>query len=523
MNQELLDRGAALFGRRASGILLHPTSLPSPHGIGDLGASAYRFLDQLNAARQSLWQVLPLGPTGYGDSPYACFSSFAGNPLLVSLEELRNWSLVRADELTTIPPFPPGRVDYGAVISWKLPLLRAAAARFLESARGEPRERFDEFRERESWWLDDYSLFMAIKRGSIGAWNDAWDRDLALRERSALARCRRDRAADIAVEQAIQFFFFSQWDSLRTAASRKGIRIIGDLPIFSAPDSADVWAHRELFLLDADGRPTAVSGVPPDYFAATGQLWGNPLYDWDALKRQRFLFWIRRIRAAFGLFDYVRIDHFRGFEACWSVPSEERTAVNGRWVKVPGAELFAALRRELGSLAIIAEDLGVITPEVNALREKLGFPGMKILQFAFDKLEAGALDAGNRFLPHNHGHNSIVYTGTHDNDTTRGWYHDRTSEERAYLDRYAPPTDPEIEWRLIRMALSSTCAFSVFPLQDLLGLGSEARMNRPGTSSERNWSWRTSEGILSDAAMHRLQDLTEMYGRAPLNGTDAPL
>jgi 4-alpha-glucanotransferase len=512
---------AALFGGRASGILLHPTSLPGPHGIGDLGASAYRFLDRLTAARQSLWQVLPLGPTGYGDSPYACFSSFAGNPLLVSLDELREWGLVKPDDLSAVPGFPAGRVDYGAVISWKLPLLRTAAARFLESIKGEPRDRYDSFRERESWWLDDYSLFMAIKRGFNGAWNRAWDRDLALREKSALARCRHDRAADIAVEQAIQFFFFSQLESLRTRAARKGIRIIGDLPVFSAPDSADVWAHRELFLLDADGHPTAVSGVPPDYFAATGQLWGNPLYDWDALRRQRFRFWIRRIGAAFGFFDFVRIDHFRGFEACWSVPSGEPTAEHGRWVKVPGAELFAALHKELGSLPIIAEDLGVITPEVNALREKLGFPGMRILQFAFDSGEAGTLDGGNRFLPHNHAHDSIVYTGTHDNDTTRAWYDERTPQDKAYLDRYAPATDPEIEWRLIRMALSSTCVFSVIPLQDVLGLGSEARMNRPGTSSARNWSWRAPEGILDDASILRLRELTELYGRAPRNGTDA--
>ncbi len=508
------------FASRASGILLHPTSLPGPHGIGDLGASAHRFLDQLAAAHQSLWQVLPLGPTGYGDSPYACFSSFAGNPLLVSLEALREWGAVRTEDLSAIPAFPAGRVDYGAVIAWKAPLLRAAAARFLKGAKGEARDSFDSFCERESWWLDDYGLFTAIKRACVGAWNRDWEKDLALRDRAALARARRQCAADIAVEQAIQFFFFSQWESLRAAAARKGIRIIGDLPIFSAPDSADVWANRALFLLDGDGQPTSVSGVPPDYFAATGQLWGNPLYDWEALRREGYRFWIERIGAAFRLFDYVRIDHFRGFEACWTVPAGESTAQRGQWVKVPGEELFAALERELGSLAIIAEDLGVITPAVSALRERRGFPGMRILQFAFDSDEAGALDAGNRFLPHNHARDSIVYTGTHDNDTTRGWYAGRSPREKAYLDRYAPATDPEIEWRLIRMALSSVCVFALTPLQDILGLGTEARMNTPGTSSALNWSWRAPDCILNDAAGGRLGELTALYGRAPAKAAD---
>ena len=503
------------FGSRASGILLHPTSLPGPQGIGDFGASAYRFLDQLTAARQSLWQVLPLGPTGYGDSPYACFSSFAGNPLLVSLDALREWGAVRTNDLDAVPGFPAGRVDYGAVIAWKMPLLRAAATHFLKNAKGDVRDRFDAFCARESSWLDDYGLFTAIKRAFVGAWNRAWEKDLALRDRAALARARKQCAADIAVEKAIQFFFFSQWESLRAEAARRGIRIIGDLPIFSAPDSADVWANRALFLLDGDGLPTVVSGVPPDYFAATGQLWGNPLYDWQALGRQRYRFWIRRISAAFRLFDFVRIDHFRGFEACWTVPAGEKTAERGRWVKVPGEQLFEALQKELGSLAIIAEDLGVITPAVNALRERRGFPGMRILQFAFDSDEAGALDAGNRFLPHNHVRDSIVYTGTHDNDTTRGWYAGRSPQEKAYLDRYAPATDPEIEWRLIRMALSSTCVFAVTPLQDVLGLGTEARMNTPGTSTTGNWSWRAPDSILDDTAGRRMAELTELYGRVP--------
>jgi 4-alpha-glucanotransferase len=326
-------------------------------------------------------------------------------------------------------------------------------------------------------------------------------------------RYRRELAGDIAVEEVIQYFFFSQWDALRGAAAKRGIRIIGDLPIFVAPDSADVWAHRELFLLDAQGAPTVVSGVPPDYFAATGQLWGNPLYDWDALAAQGFEFWIQRIRATRRIFDLVRIDHFRGFVACWSVPAGESTAERGSWVKVPGRDLFRAIETALGPLPIIAEDLGVITPEVTALREGLGFPGMRILQFAFDSAESGALGPANRFLPHNHVPDSVVYTGTHDNDTTRGWYAGRSEAERAFLDSYAPPTDPEVEWRLIRMAMGSVCRISVIPLQDLLGLGTEARMNTPGTSSTRNWSWRADESCFDAPAARRLRSLSYLYGR----------
>ena len=335
-------------------------------------------------------------------------------------------------------------------------------------------------------------------------------------QQPALHRYRKELAQEIAQEEAIQFFFFTQWDALHGAAASRGIRIIGDLPVFAAPDSADVWAHRDLFLLDSDGRPTAVSGVPPDYFAATGQLWGNPLYDWDALARQGFRFWMQRIGAARRLFDFIRIDHFRGFEACWSVPAGQPTAEHGRWIGVPGHKLFEAMQAEMGSLPIIAEDLGVITPEVNALRESFGFPGMRILQFAFDRAEAGALSAENRFLPHNHVPNSVVYTGTHDNDTTRGWWEKRTREERDYLERYAPSPDPDIHWRLIAMAMASVCRFAVIPLPDVLGLGSEARMNIPGTSDSGNWSWRCAPDCLDAGTAARLRSLSSLYGRLPI-------
>jgi len=507
-------RGVPRIWRRASGILLHPTSLPGPYGIGDLGPAAYQFLDSLAAAGQSLWQVLPLGPTGFGDSPYACFSSFAGNPLLVSIDILKEWGFVKAGDLSALPRFSANHVDYGAVIRWKMPLLRQAASRFLQSADGPHREKFRAFRKEESWWLEDYCVFMAVKQVYEGAWNRAWERPIALRDPAALARIAEERADAIAVEAVIQYFFFSQWDALHDAAAGRGIRIIGDLPIFAAPDSADVWANRELFLLDSEGRPTVVSGVPPDYFAATGQLWGNPLYDWNALEKQGFRFWIRRIRAARRLFDFVRIDHFRGFDACWSVQAGALTAERGQWVKVPGRALFEAMRRELGDLPIIAEDLGVITPEVTALREGFGFPGMRILQFAFDSKEAGVLNADNPFLPHNHSPNSVVYTGTHDNDTTCGWYAARTPQERAYLDQYAPAAEPEVQWRLIRMALASVCRFAVVPLQDVRGLGAGARMNTPGTSSENNWSWRTEQSGLDEKSAARLRALSVLYGRA---------
>jgi len=499
---------------RACGILLHPTSLPGPAGIGDLGLGATRFLDWLADAGQTLWQVLPLGPTGYGDSPYASFSSFAGNPLLVSPVDLASWGLLDRTEVDTAPSFPAGRVDYGAVISWKMPLLRRAASRFLAAGPTALSRRFQEFRTAERAWLDDFAAFMSIKARYPGAWNQDWPAGLALRDTEALARCREELAAEMELERVVQFFFFQQWEALRAEAARRGIAIIGDLPIFVAPDSADVWAHRQLFRLDRHGRPTVVSGVPPDYFAATGQLWGNPLYAWDALAREGFRFWVERIQAAGRMVDLVRIDHFRGFVGSWAVPAGAATAAAGRWEEVPGQALFETLEKELGALPIIAEDLGVITPDVVALRERFGFPGMRVLQFAFDKNESGALGAGNRFLPHNHVFDSVVYTGTHDNDTTVGWYEGRSAEERAEIDRYAPSPEREISWRFIRMAVASVCRWAVVPLQDVLGLGSDARMNTPGTTGAGNWSWRAPDTAFSASDATRLRELAKIYGRA---------
>ncbi len=507
---------------RTSGVLLHPTSLPGPHGIGDLGEGAFRFVDLLAAAGQSLWQVLPLGPTGYGDSPYASLSSFAGNPLLLSLDGLVSRGLLDPSDLSPLPDFPPNRVDYGLVVSWKMPLLAKAASRFPGSEAGD-RGGFEEFSRANESWLDDYALYMALKerfdlraraRGAQGAaWNGSWDRDIALREPEALARWRRELGEAVRVQKVWQFLFFRQWSELRAYANSKGIRLVGDIPIFVAPDSADVWANRALFHLDANGRPTVVAGVPPDYFSATGQLWGNPLYDWEALRATGFTWWIERMAAALRAVDIVRIDHFRGFESYWEIPAGALTAERGRWVKAPGRELFARVKAALGSLPVMAEDLGIITPEVTKLRDELGFPGMAVLQFAFVP-KAGGLDAGNPFLPHNHRSDMVVYTGTHDNDTTLGWYRGLSEAERDVIRRYLARDGNDIAWDFVRMALSSVARHAIVPLQDLLALDSSARMNRPSTVGG-NWAWRLEPGQIDRGALDRLGEMTGLYGRSP--------
>ncbi|RME41255.1 MAG: 4-alpha-glucanotransferase [Caldilineae bacterium] len=509
---------------RSSGILLHPTSFPGPNGIGELGPAAFRFLDFLAEAKQSLWQILPLGPTGYGDSPYAAFSTFAGNPLLISLDALLEAGDLTPADLAGRPDFPLDAVDFGAVIRWKLPLLRRAARRFLSAADPSRKADFDAFCARHAHWLDDFALFMAVKEvfdrraqaeGVFGAmWSNYWDEDIALRRPEALARWRKEQAEAIAVQKVLQFYFFRQWEAVRRYANRRGIRIIGDIPIFVAPDSADVWANRPLFRLDGRGRPTVVAGVPPDYFSPTGQLWGNPLYNWPEIARRGYRWWIERIRATLEMVDIVRIDHFRGFEAYWEIPAAEETAVNGRWVEAPGMELFTAIERELGDLPIIAEDLGVITPGVIALRERFRFPGMKVLQFAFDRGESGALGATNPFLPHNYERRAVVYTGTHDNDTTLGWYRKRSEAEKDLVRRYLGRPDHDIVWEFIRLAMASVAAFAIIPFQDVLNLDSDARMNTPSTLGG-NWAWRYRPEALSGWAAGRLREMVDLYGRDP--------
>jgi 4-alpha-glucanotransferase len=503
---------------RSSGLLLHPTSLPSRTGIGDLGAEAYRFVDFLERAGNKLWQVLPLNPTGYGDSPFQCFSASAGNPLLISLEKLVERNLLSESDLNPVPAFPSDTVDFDLVFAYKSPLLSKAAKSFFDRARGQDHEEFELFCQANAGWLDDFSLFMALKIAHGGlAWN-SWAPDLATREPSALRHSMTRFATQIGEIKFCQFEFFQQWQALRSYAGERGIRIVGDIPVYVAHDSADVWAHREFFSLAPDGSPTRVAGVPPDYFSATGQLWGNPIYNWNLLKTRGYKWWVERFRAALRLYDILRIDHFRGFEAYWEVPAGETTAMNGSWIQGPGAELFSVLEEQLGELPIIAENLGVITPEVENIRHKFGYPGMAILQFAF-----GNDPQGPSFRPHNYVRNLVAYTGTHDNDTVVGWWNSqagagsiRTAEdvtkEHAFARRYLGGGAEAINWMLIRGVLASIADTAIIPLQDVLGLGSESRMNLPGTASG-NWRWRFLAEALTSDLSGRLLELNRAYDR----------
>lgn len=494
-----------MLSERASGILLHPTALPGPYGIGDLGDTAKKFIDFLQSSGQKIWQVLPLGPTGYGDSPYSSFSAFAGNALLISLEELVVSGDLTAEE-TTPPPFPVEVVDFGAVRIFKSALLSKACANFTERASTERRAAFASFCQAQAYWLDDYTLYSAIRQHEKHRPWYEWSPALRDREPTALLAIRERLQASIAVETYMQFIFAEQWRAVKAYANARGVRIFGDLPIFVAADSADVWAHRRYFQLDAAGHALRVAGVPPDYFSSTGQRWGNPLYDWKQLKADGFGWWIDRLRRNLTLYDLIRIDHFRGFAACWSIPAEEPTAIHGTWEKVPGQEFFAAATAALGPLPVIAEDLGMITPDVVALRDHFGYPGMKILHFAF----GGGAD--NPYLPYNLTPNSVIYTGTHDNDTTAGWWQQLGAEERNAVARYLGRTveDPVLE--LLRLAAASVSRLCIFPLPDLMRLDSSARFNLPGAPAG-NWQWRWSREDFAPDMVALLQDLTTLYGR----------
>jgi 4-alpha-glucanotransferase len=502
-------------GRRASGILLHPSCLPGPFGIGDLGPSAERFVEFLRAAGQRVWQVLPLGPTGYGDSPYQCFSAFAGNPLLISPERLvEDGLLSRADPLTVDDP---SQVDYAAVEVHKRAVVEQAYRTFEADASSAQQQEFDAFHEAQAAWLPDYALFMALKDAHGGqAWT-AWEAGIAARQSEPLAAWGRKLEREARVHAFAQHLFFRQWQALRELSGAAGVRLLGDIPIFVSHDSADVWVHRELFQLKSDGSPAFVAGVPPDYFSATGQRWGNPLYDWTRLAASGFHWWIERFRAILTQVDAVRLDHFRGFEAFWEIPGSEATAVKGRWVKGPGAAFFEALEAALGPLPIVAENLGVITPEVEQLRERFGFPGMAILQFAF-----GDDGSSDDFKPHSYVRNLVAYTGTHDNDTLVGWWTggvgdstrdaEEVGRERSLCRRYLDSDGEEIHWAFIRALLASVADTAIVPMQDVLGLGNEARMNLPGRAGG-NWRWRLVESELGEDVSRRLRELAELYGR----------
>jgi 4-alpha-glucanotransferase len=503
---------------RCSGILLHITSLPGSHGIGDLGGAAHEFVDFLAASGQTIWQVLPVSPTGYGDSPYQCFSAFAGNPLLIDLTKLQEHGWLERADLAAASQLPRDYIDYARVIDLKQALLRRAAQHFFISASDADASAFSTFCRDNNSWLDDYALFMAGKDFHQGVVWTEWDTGLAHRNPAALSHWCQRLSREVEIHKFAQFEFFRQWENLKSHCQRNGIRIMGDIPIYVAHDSADVWAHREMFQLDENGKPTVVAGVPPDYFSATGQLWGNPIYRWGVLTRSGHRWWVDRFRASLKLFDMVRLDHFRGFEAYWEIPADATTAVEGKWVKGPGRDLFEVLQRELNELPVVAENLGVITPEVERLRQEFGFPGMSLLQFAF-----GNDPQGPSFRPHNYTRELIAYTGGHDNDTTVGWWTStgigestRTAEdirkEREFTRSYLGFEDEPIHWVFIRAVMASVAAIAIVPLQDVLGLGSEARMNLPGTVSG-NWKWRYRTSALTGEIKAKLKQLTRNYDR----------
>jgi 4-alpha-glucanotransferase len=496
---------------RAAGILLHPTSLPSRGGIGDFGPAAYQFVDSLASARQGLWQVLPLGPLGYGNSPYSSISAFAGNPLLISLERLASHGWIDQGKLSASSSAlssDTGAVEYDQVFASKMPLLFEAGRNFVNSASVGARQRFERFCAENAWWLDDFVLFDALRaQHRLASWNE-WPAELAHRAAGAMERARTQLAAELKIRSALQFAFCEQWQALRRYCSERAIRIVGDVAIFMNYDSADVWMHPDLFRLNEKLEPEVVSGVPPDFFSKTGQRWGNPLYRWDVMKAQGYAWWIQRLRWATRNCDYIRLDHFRGFDQCWEIPAADPTAINGRWVDGPRDDLFQKLREALGGLPFFAEDLGYITPEVYALRDRLQIPGMAVLQFGFG--DAGA----HMYLPHRAA-GKVIYTGTHDNDTTVGWFRSGAADhEQRNAEAYLGPREDGIHWAFIRAAQTSVAEFALVPLQDVLGLGSEARMNTPSLHGG-NWKWRLAPGQFTPELIAKLAHLAEVTDRLP--------
>lgn len=491
---------------RSAGILLHPTSLPGPYGIGDIGPEAFRWLTFLKDTGCNLWQVLPLAPTGYGDSPYQSFSAFAGNPYIISPQSLLDEGLLFSDDLIEDQYFPPEEVEFGRVIPYKIELLDKAFDNFQRSVSDALNTEFAQFIDEEKFWIEDFALFMAIKEVyGGGPWVD-WPAPLRSREPGALSTFQTEYADKIQKHKFRQFVFFRQWFALKQNAAQLGIQVIGDIPIFAAHDSADVWANPELFFMDTNGNPTVVAGVPPDYFSETGQMWGNPLYNWDAHKRSGYTWWKERLKVLLKTVDIIRLDHFRGFAGYWEIPSDAENAMQGQWKRGPGEDFFYAIEDELGDLPILAEDLGEITPDVVQLRDQFDFPGMKIMVFAFDS------DASNEFLPHNYTANNVVYTGTHDNDTVLGWYQRVSERERDIARRYLARDGLDISWSLIREAWKSVAMFAISPMQDLLSLDNTARMNYPSRLGG-NWQWRMPQNGMNDYIKSRMEEMNLLYKR----------
>lgn len=488
---------------RKAGILLHPTSLPSKEGIGTLGNEAYRFIDFLKKSNQKIWQIFPLGPTGYGDSPYQCFSAFAGNPYLIDLETLVDLGYLSEEELNLDFGDNKEKIDYGKIYLNKMPLLKKAFSKFNVSS-----EEFLKFNNENSYWLDNYSLFMAIKNRFNGMSWIEWPKELKNREKDAIDRCSLELKDEINYQKFLQYMFYTQWFNLKKYANDNGIEIIGDIPIFVSMDSSDTWSNTKIFQFNDRKQPKKVAGVPPDYFSETGQLWGNPLFDWDEIKKDNYLWWINRIKANLNLFDIIRIDHFRGFESYWSIDSDAKTAIEGKWEKGPGIEFFNKIKEKLGNISIIAEDLGILTDKVIELKKEANLPGMKILQFAFDGT------AENLYLPHNYEKNCVVYTGTHDNDTTKSWFESLSYEEKSYVKNYLNITDESyLTYSLIRLALRSIANICIIPMQDYLNLGKESRMNTPG-KADNNWQWRMLDNTLTEELSNNIKNLTILYGRS---------
>lgn len=522
---------------RSAGVLLHPTSLPSDYCIGELGSEAFNFIDSLVKSGIKLWQILPLGPTGYGNSPYAALSTFAGNPYLISLEKLNTDGFLSVKDLNSYPGSNSGedawtsselandqsKVDYNLVKSWKVPLLEKAAKNFLDTASTALKKEFNIFCRDNKEWLNDFTFFVTIKehydakaekeKAKDSRWNYYWDKKIILKQKKAIDEWTLKYKDQIEIKKVLQYFFFTQWNNVKTYANGKGISIIGDIPIYVAACSSDLWSNTKMFHIDKEGHQTVVAGVPPDYFSNTGQLWGNPIYKWDEHQKDGFSWWISRIQGTLKLVDVLRIDHFIGLEAYWEVPADAPTAETGKWVKAPGRKMFKTLKENLGDLPIIAEDLGVLTKDVEALRDDFEFPGMKILQFAFTFDDKGNQDSKNMFLPFTYSSNTVVYTGTHDNDTTRGWYNSISEREKDLVRRYFARSENDIVWDLIREVLSSVSNFAIIPMQDILDLDTECRMNIPSTLEDSNWSWRMSKNDMKKMTESRLKEMILLYGR----------